>query len=161
MNFSESARGSTATHSLEGISITHFSKAEGGQEELSNSLSGRNFRIARHRSKRRPGEAQQLTYLKGFQGRASPKQKEARRSTATHPLEGISWVHVSEANGGQEEHSNPPTGGISWGHVSKRRPRGAQQLTSWKGFHGRTSAKQTEAREAQQLTHWKGFQGSK
>ena len=123
-----------------------------------------------------PGGVKQLTSWEGFHGCTSTKQVEARRRT-THMLEGISWVHVSESNearrctkthslkgielaqvsesnGGQGERSNSHPGRdfISARQRNKRRPRGAQQLTHWKGFHGCTSANQMEARGAQQLT---------
>src|SRR5258708_5749987 len=74
-------------------------------------------------------------------------QIKARRRTATHLLEGMSWPHVRDSIGGQEAHSNSHPGrevmvarqGFNW------RPGGARQLTFWKGCHGRTSGIQMEA----------------
>jgi len=114
--FQTKVRRRTATHILEGISC-----------------------VARQRFKQRSGDARQLTPWKGFHelhvsdsnrdleahsnshtgrdfmGCKSAIQAEARRRTATHMLEGISWVASQRF---------------------KQRPGGARQLTSWKGFHG-------------------------
>ena len=97
-----------------------------------------------------PGGVKQLTSWVGFHGCTSAKQAEARRRTETHTLEGISWVHISEANGGKEEHCNSHTGRDFMGACqrSKRRSGGAQQLTYWKGFHRCTSANKMEARKS-------------
>ena len=114
----------------------------------SNSQAGRDFMWAGQPIKRRPGGAQQLTRWKGFHGGTSANQTEARRCTATHRLEGISWGHISQSNGGQEAHRNshPRRDFMGARHPIKRRPGGTQQLTVWRGFHGGMSANQTEAR---------------
>jgi len=59
-----------------------------------------------------------------FHGCMSAIQMEPRRHTATHSLDGISWLHVSNSNGAQE----------------------VQQLTAWMGFHSCMSAIQIEPR---------------
>src|SRR5260221_9387281 len=94
----------------------------------------------------RPGGERQLTYWKGCHGRTSGIQLKARRRTATHRLEGMTWPHVRDSNEGQEAHGNSHSGrdvmaarqGFNW------RPGGARQLTFWKGCHGRTSGIQME-----------------
>jgi len=57
-----------------------------------------------------PGGTQQLTAWMGFHGCMSATQMEPRRHTATHSLDGISWLHVSNSNGAQEAHSNSHAG---------------------------------------------------
>jgi len=141
-------RGRTATHILEGISWLHVSDSNGGQEAHGNSHPGREVMGARQRLKWRPGGALQLTSWKGSHGCTSATQMETRRRTATHILEGKSWVHVSNSNGGQEAHGNSQSGRdfmaarqrFNW------RPGGARQLTVWKGCHGCMSAIQLKGR---------------
>jgi len=121
------------------------------------------------------GGAQQLTLWKGCHGCTSAIQMETRRRTATHILEGKSWVHVSDSNGGQEAHGNSQSGrdvmaacqrfNLRAGSNSQsgrdvmaarqrfnQRAGAARQLTSWKGSHGRTSAIQMGPGVARQLT---------
>src|SRR5260221_13211595 len=52
----------------------------------------------------RPGGARQITFWKGCHGRTSGIQFEARRRTATHILEGKSWLHVRDSIRYQEAH---------------------------------------------------------
>ena len=61
----------------------------------------------RERFKWTPGGARQLTRWKGSHGRTSGIQLEARRRKATHFLEGMSWLHVSDSNG--NPHSDSPS----------------------------------------------------
>jgi hypothetical protein len=96
----------TATHILEGRSWVHVSDSNGDQEAHGNSHPGRDFMAARQRFKWRPGGARQLTSWKGGHGCTSAIQMETRRRTATHILEGRSWLHVSDSNGDQEAHDN-------------------------------------------------------
>src|SRR5260221_568704 len=100
----------------------------------------------RQRFKRTPGCARQLTSWKGNHGHRSAIQFEARRRTATHKLEGMSWPHVRDSIRGQEAHGNSHTGreGMAARQGFNSRPGGARQLTSWKGSHGRTSGIQFE-----------------
>ena len=176
---------STATHHLEGISWEHVSEANGGQEERSNSHPGSDFMGVRQRSnrrpggvqqltawkgvsqriKRRPGEAQQLTIWNGFHRCTSANQTEARRSTATHPLEGISWERVSEANGGQEEHCNSHTGRDFMG-ACQRSKRSQEERSNSHAGRDFMGARQRIRRRPlavgpQQLTIWKGFRRGK
>src|SRR5258705_420445 len=141
-------RRNTATHILEGKSWPHVRDSIGGQEAHGNSHPGREVMAARQGFNWRPGGARQLTSWKGSHGRTSGIQLEARRRTATHMLEGMTWPQVRDSIGGQEAHGNSQTGrenmaareGFKW------RPGGTRQLTYWKGSHGRTSGIQLEAR---------------
>jgi len=118
----------------------------------------------------------------GFYGCMSAIQIEPWRHTATHNLDGISWLHVSHSNRPQEAHSNSQPG---WDFMAacqsfKLSPGGTQQLTNWMGFHDCISAIQIEPRRhsnsqtgwdfiaacqqfkwspggTQQLTDWMGF----
>jgi len=100
------------------------------------------FMAACQQLKWSPGGTQQLTSWMGFHGSMSAIQIESRRHTATHGLDGISWLHVSNSNRAQEAHSNSHTG---WDFMAacqqfKWSPGGTQQLTFWTGFHGCMSA---------------------
>jgi len=72
-----------------------------------------------------------------FHGCMSAIQMKPRRQRATHKLDGISWLHVSNSNGAQEAHSNSQAG---WDFMAasqqfKWSPGGTQQLTCWMEFH--------------------------
>jgi len=138
----------TATHSLDGVSWLHVSKSSGAQEAHSNSQSGWSFMAACQQIKWSLGGTQQLTAWMEFHGCMSANQVELRRHTATHRLDGVSWLHVSNSSGGQMAHSNSHTG---WSFMAacqqiKWSPGGTQQLTPWMGFHGCMSANQVEPR---------------
>jgi len=138
----------TATHSLDGISWLHVSKSNGAQEAHSNSLPGWDFMAACQQFKWSRGGTQQLTAWMGFHGCMLAIQMEPRRHTATHFLDGISWLHVSNSNGAQEAHRNSLPG---WDFMAacqqlKWSPGDTQQLTDWMGFHGCMSAIQIEPR---------------
>src|SRR6267154_684289 len=139
-------RRSTATHFLDGISWGHVRDSNGAQEEHSHSQPGWDFMGACQGFKWSPGGAQPLTSWMGFHGGMSGIQMEPRRSTATHWLNGISWGHVRDSNGAQEEHSHSLA---EWDFMGacqgfKWSPGGAQPLTSWMGFHGGMSGIQME-----------------
>src|SRR5258705_420446 len=95
-------RRNTATHILEGKSWPHVRDSIGGQEAHGNSHPGREVMAARQGFNWRPGGARQLTSWKGCHGRTSGIQLEARRRTATHRLEGMTWPHVRDSNGSQD-----------------------------------------------------------
>src|SRR5258708_26735417 len=84
----------TATHLLEGKSWPQVSDSIRGQEAQGNSQTGRDVMAARQGSNSRPGGTRQLTSWKGSHGRTSGIQFEARRRTATHNLEVMSWPNV-------------------------------------------------------------------
>src|SRR6266699_2998874 len=138
----------TATHSLDGISWWHVSNSNQAQEAHSNSLPGWDFMVACQQFKSSPGGTQQLPAWMGFHGGMSAIQIKPRRHTATHPLDGISWWHVSNSNQAQEAYSNSLPG---WDFMVacqqfKSSPGGTQQLTHWMGFHGGMSAIQIKPR---------------
>jgi len=96
----------------------------------------------------RQGGAEQLTLWMKFYGCMSAIPMEPRRHTATHMLDGISWLHVSNPNGAKEAHSNSQAG---WDFMaacqqSQWSQGGTQQLTSWMVFHGCMSAIPMEPR---------------
>jgi len=141
-------RRQTATHILEWRSWPHVSDSNGDQEAHGNSHAGRDVMAARQRFQWRPGGARQLTSWKGCHGRTSAIPMETRRRTATHKLEWRSWPHVSDLNGDQEAHGNSQTGMevMAARQRFQWRPGGAGQLTSWKRYHGCTSAIPMETR---------------
>jgi len=78
-----------------------------------------------------PEDIQQLTPCMGFHSSMSAIQMKDRQHTATHKLNGISWLHVSNSNEAQEAHSNSQPG---WDFMAvcqqfKWSPGGTQQLT--------------------------------
>jgi len=83
-----------------------------------------------------------------FHGWMSAIPMEPRRHTATHILDEISWLHVSNSKRANEAHSNSQPGQdfmaacqqFQWSHG------GTQQLTYWMGFHGCMSAIQIKPR---------------
>jgi len=160
----------TATHQLDGILWLHVSGSNGAQDAHSNSQAGLSFMAACQQFKWSPGGTQQLTGWMEFHGWMSAIQMEPMRHTATHILDGISWLDVTHSNGAQDAHSNSPTG-ISrldvshsngaqkthsnshpgWDFMAgcqpfKWSPGGTQQLTSWMEFHGWMLAIQMEPR---------------
>src|SRR5271168_2110560 len=83
-----------------------------------------------------------------FQSSMSAMEMEVRTSTATHSLDGISELHVSNENGGQNINSNSQTG---WNFRAacqqcKWRSEHQQQLTPWMEFQSSMSAMQMEVR---------------
>jgi len=138
----------TATHTLNGISWLHVSKTVGAQKAHTNSQTGWNFMAAHQQFKWSPEGTQQLTDWMEFHGCLSAIQMEPRRHTATHSLDGISWLHVSNSNEAQEAHSNSQP---EWDFMAvcqqfKWSPGGTQQLTAWMGFHDCMSAIQMKPR---------------
>src|SRR5271168_2384778 len=141
-------RTSTATHSLDGISEQHVSNGNGGQNINSNSQPGWNFRAACQKWKWRSEHQQQLTPWMEFQSSMSAMEMEVRTSTATHKLDGISELHVSNGNGGQNINSNSLAG---WNFRAacqqwKWKSEYQQQLTRWMEFQSSMSAMEIEVR---------------
>jgi len=138
----------TATHSLDGISWLHVSNSNGAKEAHSNSHPRWDFMVACQQFQWSGGGPQQLTSWMGFIGCTSAIPIEPRRHTATHRLDGISWLHVSNSNGAKKAHSNSLSG---WDFMAACQQfqwsqGGTQQLTAWMEFHGCTSAIPMEPR---------------
>jgi len=175
----------TAAHSLDGISWLHISQSSGAQKAHSNSQSEWNFIAACQQIKWSPGGTQQLTDWINFHGCKSAIEMEPRRHTATHSLDGVLWLQVSNWNGAQEAHSNSLPGwnfhgymsanqvepgrhtathfldGVSWLHVSKSS--GAQEAhsnsqTGW-SFMAACQQIKWSPGDTQQLTYWMEFYG--
>jgi len=84
----------------------HGCMSDGAQEAHSNSQPGWNFMAVCQPFKWSPGGTQQLTSWMAFHGCMSAIQMEPGRHTATHILDGISWLYVSHSNGAQEMHNS-------------------------------------------------------
>ena len=92
------SRRRTATHILEGISWENVSGLNERQDAHDNSLAGREIMATGQRFNSRPGGARQLTYWKGWHGRTSGIQFEARRRTKLTSWKGChgctSWIQM-------------------------------------------------------------------
>jgi len=100
----------TATHTLDGISWLHVSNSNGAVEAHSNSHPGWDFIAACQQFQWSHGDTQQLTAWMRFHGWMSAISKEPWRHTATHTLDEISWLHISNFKGAMEAHSNSQPG---------------------------------------------------
>src|SRR5271168_3582497 len=153
---------STPTHSLDGISEQHVSNGNGGQNINSNLQPGWNFRAACQQWKWRSEHQQQLTNWMEFQSSMSAMEIEVRTSTVTHKLDGISELHVSNGNGGQNINSNSLAG---WNfRAACQHGNGGQNINSnlQPGWNFRAACQQWKWRSEhqQQLTAWMEFQSS-
>src|SRR5271163_1501663 len=95
-----------------------------------------------------------------FQSSMSAMEIEAKTSTATHKLDGISEQHVSNGNGGQNINSNSLSGCNSEQHVSNGN--GGQNINSnsLPGWNFTAACQQWKSEYQQQLTPWMEFQSS-
>src|SRR5271163_726559 len=97
-----------------------------------------------------------------FQSSMSAMEIEAKTSTATHKLDGISEQHVSNGNRGQNINSNSLSGCNSEQHVSNGN--GGQNINSnslsvW-NFRAACQQWKWRSEHQQQLTDWMEFKSS-